>query len=98
MMEELKSFDEVAKSINRSIAASDAINKYVWASNCKKCKWRPKDPIGKAIRCRYPERINNVNENNCRYEVCPLIHRQGGTKCIRSASFPANFSRHIVAT
>jgi len=71
-------FTEVASAINRSLVAAKAIAKYVWVYNCERCGLRKFDPYFKVVMCKYPEQINCTNKNNCTYEYCPLIKRQGG--------------------
>lgn len=69
-------FDEVVEGINRALAAVNGISKYIWESNCTKCKLReePEDADHwDVVRCRHPEHINYVNVDNCKYERCPLI-------------------------
>ena len=68
-------FDIAIKKINKALEATDIICRYIWERNCKKCKLRRTASDVGAIMCKYPERINYIHKDNCRYGVCPLIHK-----------------------
>ena len=66
--------------INEILKNADEICKTVWQRHCKECTLRiePKDPDhGDVAQCRYPEHINYINVDNCKYKWCPLIKRRG---------------------
>lgn len=74
------SFDQIASIINNMIKTTDAIYEVLWKEHCEECSLReePKDPAhGDAVKCKYPERINYINVDNCKYKWCPLIKRRG---------------------
>ena len=73
---EFGSFDKAVKCVNKVLKAVEDVCKQIWENNCKRCKLRKLDPSFKVIMCKYPERINCTNKNNCTFESCPLIHRR----------------------
>jgi hypothetical protein len=73
-------FEEFVRVINEVLVGADEVCKTMWERHCKECTLRqePKDSAhGDVVQCRYPEHINYVNVDNCKYEWCPLIKRRG---------------------
>jgi len=71
-------FDKSVQAINNILASAHSICKQEFQERCVKCTLRkePEDPDhGDVVQCRYPERINCVNVDNCTYKWCPLIKR-----------------------
>ena len=71
-------FDESVQAINNILASARTMCKQEFQKYCVNCTFRkePKDPDhGDVVQCMYPERINYINVDNCRYRWCPLIKK-----------------------
>ena len=68
-------FDRSVVSINSMLERTEEVCKELWQDSCEECRLRSQDEAEGVIMCGYPERINSTRENNCRYKVCPLIHK-----------------------
>lgn len=56
----------------------DTMCEKLWQTHHRKCELRrePKDPDhGEVAICGYPERINYINVDNCKYRWCPLVKK-----------------------
>ena len=68
-------FNKAIASINEILEASEEMCNNMWQANHEECMLRNNSDTEGVIMCGYPERINSTRENNCKYEVCPLIRR-----------------------
>jgi len=60
--------------INKMRAAHDELCEALFADNRHFCELHKVKNNG-TIMCKYPERINYTDEDNCTYKDCPLIIR-----------------------